>query len=94
MKVKLLKKIRKRFDYLTRTSNDGFILVDKKLKTLDYITEKYYEKDFKTIEVPKPEYLFRIMKGKMLSKFGYTFQDIMFKSAMRRVENKNKIKIK
>lgn len=80
MKVKLLRKIRKRFTWYLRESDGMAVLVDKKHKIIRVINESFMaiEDGYKTVEelrevceVTMQERSFRVLKGLMLKPFGF-----------------------
>ena len=91
MKTKLLKKIRKRFDYYWNSK--------RTLVIIDYIAQKvviinkdflkderfFTEENFKAIEDYQSEYLRRVGINYMTSKFGVSWDasKIMYKKAIR-----------
>ena len=100
MKVKLLKKIRKRFDWYIRKSDQVPIVLDLKEKTHYIFTDdllvtltKYENAELmrKSIEISIDEYRWRLAKDFMYKKFGYKIGDAIFRQARRRrVNYKNK----
>ena len=88
MKVKLLKKIRRRFKYW-RNSKGKFFLMDHKHKKITKIDMQFakdnqYYRGKKYLKVSKEEFLFRILKSKMLNPFGYYFNDTLYNKFKRR----------
>ena len=97
MKVKLLKKIRKRFDWYINSK--GFpILIDKRKKDslildLDEVKNYYrVDDDFieKKLQVSVEEWSWRCLKNRILKPFGFSFGNINYTKAVRRSKiNKN-----
>jgi hypothetical protein len=92
MKVKLLKKIRKRFDYYIRGSDGVPIVLDKQTKEVtifiidtlvDLSSHKDEEALLKSLEVSLDLYRWRTAKGFMYKSFGYTISRLMYREAYR-----------
>jgi hypothetical protein len=97
MKVKLLKKIRKRFSYYFR--KDGtLVLVDHhKKRPIIYdlanvlAMRNMTPEDFtKQVHIPEQQWLWRMLKDDMLKPFGYTYLDIMYRYGVRVSKHKTK----
>lgn len=97
MKTKLLKKIRKRYEWYF--NNDGFpVLIDhyKKSVTLydvEYCTTRFNYKveDLPTIvKVPLQEWAIRILKTDILSQYGWNISNVRYKIAVSRLKKKQK----
>lgn len=87
MKTKLLKKVRKRFGYYFRESDGVPILVDharKKVLALDTVELP------KTLKIPKEEYYWRILKDRMLTPFGYSYDLYMYNYCAKASNRKTK----
>lgn len=97
MKTKLLKKIRKRYEWYF--NNDGFpVLIDhdKKSVTLydvEYCTTRFNYKveDLPTIvKVPLQEWAIRILKTDILGQYGWNISNVRYKIAVSRLKKKQK----
>jgi hypothetical protein len=97
MKTKLLKKIRKRYEWYF--NNDGFpVLIDhyKKIVTLydvEYCTTRlgYKVDDLPTIvKVPLQEWAIRILKIDILGQYGWNINNVRYKIAVSRLKQKQK----
>lgn len=97
MKTKLLKKIRKRYEWYF--NNDGFpVLIDhyKKSVTLydvEYCTTRFNYKveDLPTIvKVPLQEWAIRILKTDILGQYGWNISNVRYKIAVSRLKQKQK----
>jgi hypothetical protein len=87
MKVKLLKKIRKRFSWYIGVSGSP-VLVDHKNKTIKKINESFYRKyvdslegPIKGLEIPLEEACFRLLKTFMLKPYNFDYGDINYNKA-------------
>lgn len=98
MNIKLLKKIRKRWDWYINT-NEYPVLIDHLKKTANVIDIEYALnwKDCKTLEevhleVSPQEWCWRIMKDTMLKPYNLGYNSWIYKTAVRRskVKNRNK----
>jgi hypothetical protein len=92
MKVKLLKKIRKRFDWYLRKTDKVPVVLDLREKTLYMftnetivVTGKYKDEEsmLKSIEIPMEEFRWRMAKDFMYKNFGYKIADALFREAIR-----------
>jgi len=97
MRTKLLKKIRKRYEWYF--NNDGYpVLIDhyKKLVTLydvEYCAKRYGYKveDLPIlIKVPLQEWAIRILKTDILGEYGWTIGKVRYKIAVSRLKQKQK----
>lgn len=97
MKTKLLKEIRKRYEWYF--NNDGFpVLIDhyKKIVTLydvEYCTTRFGYKvdDLPTIvKVPLQEWAIRILKTDILGQYGWNINNVRYKIAVSRLKQKQK----
>lgn len=96
MKTKLLRKIRKRFDWYINSK--GFpVLLDKAKKSVVVIDVPYL-KDFfdmsdkdvtEQVEVRLEEWAWRNLKNKILQPFGYNMGNFYYKIAVRKSRTKN-----
>lgn len=93
MKVKLLKKIRKRFDWYLRKADKVPIVLDLKEKSHYIFTDetlvvtgKYKDEEsmWKSMEIPIEEFRWRMAKDFMYRKFGYKIGDALFNQATRK----------
>lgn len=96
MKVKLLKKIRKRFDWYINSSGSP-ILIDKVKRTSSLIDYKSIlihinknEDYLKTIEVDLKEWEWRWLKISMIEEFGYNYNNIIYTSCLNLSKTKNR----
>jgi len=92
MKTKLLKKIRKRFDWYI-TPGGNYVIIDKKLEKTHLLDLKkalnYADFKKEDLGVSEDTFIWRITKEIMTIPFGYKFEDIFFK---RSVQKFNKTK--
>jgi hypothetical protein len=90
MKVKLMKKIRKRFSWFI-SSNGKFILIDHKLKMTIVYDEEHACKisGISKAEIPDKvqceveEWIWRLFKEHMTKPFGYNFNDVLYRQTYR-----------
>jgi hypothetical protein len=99
MKIKLLKKIRKRFGYYFRKSDGYPVLVDYKKRKHTIFSQKYLpelngyssgKEMMKHIEIDLEEYAWRCMKERMLKPFGFSYGDVVFNRLKRRCKKNKK----
>ena len=99
MKVKLLKKIRKRFGYYFRKSDGYPVLVDYKQRKHAIFSPKYLpelngysseEEMMKKVEIDLKEYAWRCMKERMLKPFGLRYEDLVFNRLKRHCKGNRK----
>ena len=95
MKVKVLKKLRKRYDWYFNT--DGFpVLIDhiKKTVTLydvEYLCQRnnYKVEDLPTlVKVEHTEWALRVMKWDLLQEWGWNISRVRYRIATRKLKNK------
>lgn len=97
MKIKLLKKIRKRFSwYLTK---NGFpVLINHSTKNAQVIDLEYLKSYYKysnedvevNVTIPHTEWAFRCMLHIMVKEFGYSYNNMIYRTACRRAKIKAK----
>lgn len=101
MKTKLLKKIRKR--YLWYFNKQGYpVLIDKKKQTaklydLEYLMQQnnYTWDDVqRNVQVLHTEWAIRHLKSDILFQYGWNYNRVIYRLAMRRYENRLKPKTK
>ncbi len=94
MKVKLLKKIRKRFTWYKNNAGT-YVLADKLMKSVTFINEFHYKQltTESTNIVGIDEYLYRLLKDKLLKPFGFSYNEIMFRQSLKMAEKKKQEKL-
>lgn len=89
MKVKLLKKLRKRYSWYRNT--DGlYVLVDKLHKDVKFFGMKYYEDNWTYPSVPEcgiETYLERCFKTTL---FGITFKELIYRDTCKKLKIRKK----